>query len=270
MVSRSSNTAGHQWGLAKALKWLAVALATGIAVFGALSAAGFESYKSSTNYCGPKIEAYNRTLPNPVPNQPLPGVNFNRPCYEHDKCYGMCASNCMTQAMCDNDFLNRMNIHCKSRNILVRQKCFELAQVYYQAVHTAGGPISYNCGNPPCSSNYTNPMGNPNADKAFFFENTNYGGASVEWTKGTDVPDLTKWNTTSGQKWNDRISSIKVGSDVRVLIYEHINYGGRCMTLSSSRDYPDLRNQNAQLSGSETWNDRISSLKVTPPTAVCP
>jgi hypothetical protein len=250
-------------------KWLSIVAAGCLALFGAMSAAGYESYKSSTNYCGPKIEAYNRTLPNPIPNQPIPGVNFNRSCYEHDKCYGMCSSNCMTQAMCDSDFRNRMHNHCASRNILVRPACNDLAEVYYRAVQTAGGPISYNCGNPPCNTNYTNPMGNPNADKAFFFEHSNYGGASVEWSKGTNVQDLTKWNTTAGQKWNDRISSIKVGGGVRVLIYEHTNFGGHCMTLSSGRDYPYMDAQNANLSGNDNWNDRISSLKVTDTNATC-
>lgn len=144
-----------------------------------------------------------------------------------------------------------------------------LAQTYYKAVDKAGS-ISYHCGNPPCSSNYTNPMGNPNANKAFFFENSNYGGASAEFGKGANIPDLTRYNTTSGAKWNDRISSVKVGSGVRVLIYEHINYGGRCMTLSSGRDYPSQGSQNANLSGSENWNDRISSFKVTGPDQSCP
>ena len=144
-----------------------------------------------------------------------------------------------------------------------------LAQTYYQAVDKAGS-ISYHCGNPPCSSNYTNPMGSPNANKAFFFENSNYGGASAEFGKGANIPDLTRYNTTSGAKWNDRISSVKEGSGVRVLIYEHINYGGRCMTLSSGRDYPSQGSQNANLSGSENWNDRISSFKVTGPDQSCP
>jgi hypothetical protein len=271
MMSTKTRRHGKPSGATRSLrKWLTILLAGSMALVGSMTAAAYESYHASTNYCGPKIEAYNRTLPNPIPNQPIPGVNFNRPCYEHDKCYGMCSSNCMTQAMCDNDFRARLHNHCASRNILVRPACNDLAEVYYRAVQGAGGPISYNCGNPPCNTNYTNPMGNPNAEKAFFFEHANYGGGSVEWSKNTSVADLTKWNTTAGQKWNDRISSIKVGSGVRVLIYEHTNFGGRCMTLSSGRDYPYMDAQNANLSGSENWNDRISSLKVTNTSQTCP
>jgi hypothetical protein len=260
-----SHAAEHRRALAK---WLSF-IVGGLALFGAMSAAGFESYKSRTNYCGPKIDAYNHTLPNPIPNQPVPGINFNRACYEHDKCYSMCSTNCSTQSMCDRDFLHRMENICKQKNIVIRPTCMDLARTYYKAVDKAGA-ISYHCGSPPCSSNYTNPMGDPNTEKAFFFEHSDYAGGSVEWSKGTDVADLTKWNTTSGEKWNDRISSIKVGSGVRVLIYEHINFTGRCMTLSSGRNYPYMDSQNANLSGTENWNDRISSLKVTDTSKTCP
>jgi hypothetical protein len=256
-------TYGRSARLNAILKWLTVMLAAGVAMFGALGASGFESYKSSKNYCGPKVQS--------VPNQPIPGVNFNQACYEHDKCYGMCASNCMTQAMCDNDFRNRMLNHCKSRALVIRPACNNLAEVYYQAVHTAGGPISYNCGSPPCAdSTQTLPMGTPGVDTAYVFEHANYAGASAEWSKGTSISDLTKWNTPTGAKWNDRISSLKVGSGVRVLAYENINFGGRCITFSSARDYDRLDSQNANLSGRENWNDRISSLKVTPPNVSCP
>ncbi len=257
-------------GRALAGKWLAVVMAACLTVLAASVAGAFESYNSRTNYCGPKIEAYNRTLPNPIPNKPVPGVNFNNPCYNHDKCYATCSSTCSSKSMCDKDFKNRMENICKPKKEPAKTACMELAQTYYQAVDKAGS-ISYHCGSPACpDSTKVQPMGTPNADKAFFFEHESFAGASVEWSKGTDVPDLTKWNTPTGAKWNDRISSIKVGSGVRVLIYEHTNFKGRCMTLSSGREYPYMTSQNANLKGKESWNDRISSLKVTDTSQSCP
>jgi len=256
--------------LATLIKWLAIFAAAFAGLLVLNEAAAFDSYHAATNYCGPKLEAYGRTLPNPIPNQVIPGVNFNRPCYEHDKCYGMCSSNCSTKPMCDKDFKNRMENICKTKGIAVRQSCMELAQTYYQAVDKAGA-VSYHCGSPPCAdTTAVMPMGTPGANQAFFFEHANYAGTSVEWSVGESVADLTKWNTPTGQSWNDRISSMKVGSGVRVLAYEHKDFGGRCMTFSSSRNYPDLAAHNANLSGAENWGDRITSLKVTPPTAVCP
>lgn len=252
------------------IKWIAILAAATAALLCFTEAFAFEVYNSSKNYCGPKLEAYGRILPNPIPNQPVPGVNFNRPCYEHDKCYAMCSSNCASKAMCDKDFKNRMENICKTKSTVARPACMNLAQTYYQAVDKAGS-ISYHCGTPACpDSTTTLPMGTPTSEKAFFFEHSNFSGTTIEFSKGTSIPDLTKWNTPTGQKWNDRISSLKVGSGVRVLAYEHINFGGRCITFSSNKEYPNLSVQNAQLSGTENWNDRISSLKVTEPNQVCP
>ena len=97
----SYKTFGHvpaMSNLAKLGKLLTVLAAVGMVLLGATTATGFDPYKCSTNYCGPKLEAYKRTLPNPIPNRPIPGVNFNTACYEHDKCYGMCSSNCSSKA----------------------------------------------------------------------------------------------------------------------------------------------------------------------------
>ncbi|MBE0602190.1 MAG: peptidase inhibitor family I36 protein [Deltaproteobacteria bacterium] len=247
-----------------------VVAALGLLLLGASLAGGYENYKSSKDYCGPKLEAYNHTLPNPVPSRPIPGVNFNSACYQHDKCYSMCASNCSSKSMCDREFKARMEAICQTKNLVIRPTCMDLARTYYLAIDKAGG-ISYHCGTPACpDSTETLPMGTPGAGKAFFFEQERFAGASAEWSNGANVNDLTKRNTPTGAKWNDRISSIKVGSGVRVLIFEHINYGGRCMTLSAGREYPQLTAQNANLSGRENWNDRISSLKVVPPDQVCP
>jgi hypothetical protein len=251
-------------------KLLIVLAAVGMVLLGSIGAEGYENYNSSKNYCGPKLDAYGRTLPSPVPSRPIPGVNFNQACYEHDKCYSQCSTNCKSRSVCDNEFKSKMELSCNSKPITVKQDCKRLAQTYYTAVHQAGA-ISYHCGTPACpASTAVLPMGTPSADKAFFFEHDKFAGSSAEWSKGTNVSDLTRVNTPTGQSWNDRISSLKVGSGVRVLVYEHTNFRGRCMTFSSNRNYPNLTAYNANLSGRENWNDRISSLKVTGPDQVCP
>ncbi len=165
-------------------KWIWMIFSILLVLQVAWSAWAFERYNPSTNYCGPKLEAYHKTLPNPVPNKPIPGVNFNTACYEHDKCYGMCSSNCASKSMCDKDFKNRMEQICKPKSTALRKACMELAQTYYTAVDQAGA-ISYKCGVPACpDSTKTQPMGTPDAEKAFFFEHENFAGASVEWSKG--------------------------------------------------------------------------------------
>jgi len=277
-------------------KWLAVLAAAGMLFLGATMASGFDPYNAGKDYCGPKLEAFHRTHPNTTPNRPIQDTNvnhalygydkwtppkttpkrpiqdihFNKACYEHDRCYGLCSSNCLTRNMCDKDFRNRMRIHCASRDIAARSACYDMAETYYRAVQTTDGPIAYKCGNPPCKTSDTHPMGKPGADKVFFFEHSNFDGASAELNKGAGISDLRTWKTASGASWNERISSIRVGSGVRVLVYEDINFGGRCMTLQSGQDYPYLESMNAKLSGTENWSDRISSLKVTGPDGACP
>lgn len=249
------------WGRGVVIVIMAVCLS----VFAITGAGAYEDYNSKKDYCGPKIEG----VPDPIPSN-FGVFNFNHACYEHDKCYATCATTCSSKSMCDKAWLAEMDRVCKGANRAVRSNCMKTKNTYYSAV-LALGDRAYHCGTPACpDSTATMPMGAPNADKAFFFEHENFAGASVEWSKGADVSDLTKWNTPTGAKWNDRISSIKVGSGVRVLIYEHTNFKGRCMTLSSGREYPYLTGQNANLSGKEHWSDRISSLKVTDTSQRCP
>jgi len=75
---------------------------------------------------------------------------------------------------------------------------------------------------------------------------------------GTDVPDLTKWNLPSGEKWNDRISSLKAGKDTRITLYQNSNYGGASVSFegdgTNGAEVPDLH--------ATGWGNAVSSLKV--------
>jgi hypothetical protein len=89
-----------------------------------------------------------------------------------------------------------------------------------------------------------------NPDCVIVFENINYCGRDAAFYVG-DHPDL---RSIYGFNWNDRISSIWVGSNVILTVFEHINYGGASFTEVGPSNIPSL-----VTSG---WNDRISSLKV--------
>ena len=97
-------------------------------------------------------------------------------------------------------------------------------------------------------------------DQVILYEHINWGGHSMSFQYDKDVPDLTKWKFVgSSTSWNDKISSIKVGSDAKIILYEHTNYRGASITLQGTRsggagDFPDLRKIG--------WNDRVSSFKV--------
>lgn len=92
----------------------------------------------------------------------------------------------------------------------------------------------------------------------FLFENADFGGQSLSFTYDNDIPDLTRWNLPTGEKWNDRISSLKVGKGTRITLYQQANYGGASISFEGDGTYA---NDVSDLNGLG-WGDMISSFKV--------
>ena len=80
-----------------------------------------------------------------------------------------------------------------------------------------------------------------------FYENINYGGASL----CSDVDS--SW---IGTAWNDRASSMKVVAGYQAQLFRDVSYGGGTVTVSGN--VPDLAAQG--------FNDAVSSFKVVPVT----
>lgn len=101
-------------------------------------------------------------------------------------------------------------------------------------------------------------IGDPLFYQVFLFEKADYGGQSLSFTYENDIPDLTRWNLPTGEKWNDRISSLKVGRGARIMLYEHVNYGGASIYFegdgTNNYDVFDLHRYG--------WGDKVSSFKV--------
>jgi len=97
----------------------------------------------------------------------------------------------------------------------------------------------------------------PGSSQAAVFEDANYCGAYQIYGI-SEAPNLTLYNTgdLNSPTWNDRISSIRVGSNVKLIVYKDINYQGASSTLTGPSNLPNLANTG--------WNDCISSLKVVP------
>jgi len=102
-------------------------------------------------------------------------------------------------------------------------------------------------------------LGDPAAHQVFLFEHINYGGASLGFDIDQDVADLTKWRLPNSKKsWNDVISSLKLGKNVKITLYQHTNYGGTSITLQAEgqnvKNYSSLH--------SIGWGDYVSSFRV--------
>jgi len=98
----------------------------------------------------------------------------------------------------------------------------------------------------------------PGADEVIFFEHVDYGGKHLVVKANRHELDLTKvFPENSNTSWNDKISSIKVGSSVKAEIYEHINPGSNTRpihTYPAGSRVPTLH--------SFGWGDRISAIRV--------
>jgi hypothetical protein len=116
----------------------------------------------------------------------------------------------------------------------------------------------------------------PGTNEAVFWQNDSYGGAQFRMLQNDNYGDLRNIKFPGGGNWNDSISSLKLGPGVRVLAWEDVNYQGRCITFAGSaaggrtNEFLKLSQLNANLSGTQNWNDRVSSLKVTDSSQVCP
>ncbi len=97
-----------------------------------------------------------------------------------------------------------------------------------------------------------------NSNQVYFYEHTNYGGAYMRWDGVREVPDLRSYNTGAigTPNWNDRISSFKIGKDMKLVVFKDINYRGGSWTISGPATISTLV--------SNGWNDKISSFRIVP------
>lgn len=83
------------------------------------------------------------------------------------------------------------------------------------------------------------------------FENWDYGKNKLKLEVGIKIPDLRK----SGYSfWNDRISSVKIYGEVKLILYEDENYRGKVREYSNNVPRIDFWD----------FNDKATSLKVVP------
>lgn len=96
------------------------------------------------------------------------------------------------------------------------------------------------------------------SNQVYLYEHTNYGGAYMRWDGVREVPDLRSYNTGAlgTPNWNDRISSLKIGKDMKLVVFKDINYRGGSWTISGPATISTLV--------SNGWNDKISSFRIVP------
>jgi hypothetical protein len=97
----------------------------------------------------------------------------------------------------------------------------------------------------------------PASNQVFFYEHENYGGQTMSFSPDMNVGDLTKWKVGSTKNnWNDRISSIKVGSQVKVTAWKDTGFKGAHV------DYTTGSDGQGHYASLGVYNDWISSFQV--------
>jgi hypothetical protein len=98
----------------------------------------------------------------------------------------------------------------------------------------------------------------PTSNQVYVYEHTNYEGAYMRFDGLREVADLRSYNTGAlgTPNWNDRISSLKVGSEVKLVVFADINYKGASWSVTGPASIKTLV--------SNGWNDRISSFRIVP------
>ncbi|MBN2705514.1 MAG: peptidase inhibitor family I36 protein [Deltaproteobacteria bacterium] len=98
----------------------------------------------------------------------------------------------------------------------------------------------------------------PTEMQVYVYEHTKYEGAYMRFDGLRQEPDLRCYNTggLNTPNWNDRISSLKVGSGVKLKVYKDINYKGSSWTITGPAGMSTLV--------PNKWNDKISSFIIAP------
>ncbi|MCX6245219.1 MAG: beta/gamma crystallin domain-containing protein [Bacteroidetes bacterium] len=95
----------------------------------------------------------------------------------------------------------------------------------------------------------------PGENEVIFYEHKNFQGSSKIASVDNDVPDMRYWD---GANWNDKVSSIKIGTNVCLTFWIDINYKGGKTEISGNQDcINDLLNL-----VNNGVNDKISSFKI--------
>ncbi len=95
---------------------------------------------------------------------------------------------------------------------------------------------------------YYNPQFNPGPRQVILYEDFNYQGIFK-------ILEIGDYNSTGAMDFpNDKLSSIKVGSEIRATLFEHNDFKGKSQTFSVNIPY---------LGGTYIGNDAVSSIKIS-------
>lgn len=99
------------------------------------------------------------------------------------------------------------------------------------------------------------------ADEVYLYEALNYGGSVLRLDHNVEIADLSTYHVggTDGPSWRERISSLKVGANKKLLLYAKPDFQGGVLVVGGDSCKQDSGNWSFLPGG---WNKRACSLKV--------
>ncbi len=98
---------------------------------------------------------------------------------------------------------------------------------------------------------------------AILYSDPGFQGDTYEIFPGDEISDLRDYRFQGGQKFNDRISSIRIRGGLRLVIYADPRFRGDRLVLEG--DVPDLRTLRRPSPGAGSWDDTITALRADLP-----
>jgi hypothetical protein len=96
--------------------------------------------------------------------------------------------------------------------------------------------------------------------RVILYEHAGFRGDSIVLYPGDAIENFSGQTFENGAKLNDSVSSIRVEGNVEVYLYENSRFRGEALRVTENTR--DLTGRPVSGSAGQTWNDRISSLRV--------
>lgn len=100
----------------------------------------------------------------------------------------------------------------------------------------------------------------PESSQVIVYENPQCQGEPYMILKVGEYPDLGAYNISGKDSptWNESVSCMKIGNDVKVKVFKHTNYKGMKKTFTKTAD-----NKGTVSLANDPWDNSISSIKIT-------
>jgi len=102
---------------------------------------------------------------------------------------------------------------------------------------------------------------NRRGGRVILFQDADFRGGALVIYPGDEIDNFSGKTFDNGARLNDGVSSIRIEGNAEVFVYDNARFRGNALRLTES--VRDLTRRFVSGGAGTTWNDRVSSIKVT-------